>query len=133
MTDKTIQRMYRPYWCPGDPRSCRWADAAGPAGVLGNGSVDTQAFPHVGLFNLMWLMLDNPSYEGLRTSAEKRLVDHVIFQVQHERMESVSLADVAALRTLPEFSALVMQHRPPSHVELTEACLRKMSGQLKES
>ena len=129
MTEQTIRRTYYPYWCAGNPKECRWADAAGPAGVLGTGTAEMQNFPNVGLFNLMWLMLDNPDYRNQRTSKEKQTLDFVIFQMQHEKAGKYTLSDVAALRTLPDFLQQVLQYRPLSCKALEAACLRKM-GQL---
>ena len=125
--EQHLSRIYHPYWCQSDPRKHRWKDTTGPSGVLGTGADQTN-FPDVGLFNLFWLMLDNPNYDAPATAAEAAVIKYVIYELQLERVgPNTTLAQIAAMTTLEQFRAGIERHKPPSWQRILAACDRKLS------
>ena len=122
---RTLDRIYYPFWCLGNPLDCKWPDARGPAGFL-NGS-GLQEFPSVGLFNLVWLMLDSPDFSQRRRAKDRAVLDLVIFELQHEQLNGVSLCETAALNSLEGFYLLVRRGRFPSKKTVAAACRAKLA------
>lgn len=120
-----LRRIYNPFWCTGNPLDCKWPDARGLAGILGMSNL--QQFPSVGLFNLIWLMLDSPDFSQPRRAKDKAVLDLVIFELQHELVNGVSLSDVAALNTLHGFYLLVKTEIFPSQIAVSAACRVKLA------
>lgn len=126
MTQDFLKRLINPYWCMSRPSECRWPDARGPAGVL-TGS-DLQIYPHVGLFNLMWLMLDDPDFLQNRRQKDKDALNFVIFTLQHEVVNGANISNLAAMNSLPDFLKVVRKASFNSRKLVIAACVAKMKG-----
>lgn len=130
MTKKILSRLLHPYWCTSNPMECRWPDAQGPAGMLIGDS--PQIYPHIGLFNLMWLMLDDPDFSQSRRQRDREALNFVIFTLQHEVVNGTKISNLAAMNSLPDFLKVVRKAMFGSKQSVIEACIAKMRG-LEES
>jgi hypothetical protein len=130
MTEKILSRLLHPYWCTSKPMECRWPDAQGPAGMLTGDSL--QIYPHIGLFNLMWLMLDDPDFSQNRRQKDREALNFVIFTLQHEVVIGAKISNLAAMNSLPDFLKIVRKARFSSKKAVIAASIAKMRG-LEES
>lgn len=93
--------LFTPYWCEGNPLDCKWKDTLGPSGVLL--SKDNASFPSVGLFNLLWLSLDNPEYGKNRKEEDRNTMLYVIQNLQHEKAGEHFILELASRYPLDKF------------------------------
>lgn len=126
MIEGQLLRVLKPFWCGCDPMLVRWSDSRGLTGLLMDG--DNQHFPNVGLFNLIWLLLEGPDFSKPRRPQDRVLMNNVIFHIQHEKVAGGTLADLAALKTLSEFACIARSQQFPSQAAVLAGCGRRLAG-----
>lgn len=87
-----------------------------------------QIYPHIGLFNLMWLMLDDPDFSQNRRQKDREALNFVIFTLQHEVVIGAKISNLAAMNSLPDFLKVVRKARFSSKKSVIAACIAKMRG-----
>jgi hypothetical protein len=91
-----------------------------------------QIYPHIGLFNLMWLMLDDPDFSQNRRQKDREALNFVIFTLQHEVVNGEKISNLAAMNSFPDFLKIVRKARFNSKKAVIAASIAKMRG-LEES
>jgi hypothetical protein len=92
-------------WMP-DPASWAWRRPDGMVQGLAHIYADNP-----GLANLLWLALDMPAPPRQYNVTDNLLAVLVLAQASRSKLNGVPLLDVAALRTLAEFSRLLPEAR----------------------
>jgi hypothetical protein len=103
-----------------------WKDVPGPAGLLR--PCEQSSMPDVGLFNLCWLMLDQPDFSRNRRPEDSEAMNLAIYKLQHLKIPKGRLGELAALNSLLNFY-LIVQSSPdfPFKQQLVSSCCKKLN------